>query len=103
MSEIDVVAMAAALADRDRLVAFAAMVLSCDRAVRAARMGYDDVGENGISYITATGVAKSTGMSVAAARQALRALQAIGLATSSTEGDAWRPDAAALAGLARPR
>jgi hypothetical protein len=28
------------------------MILSCDRAVRAARMGYDDVGENGISYIT---------------------------------------------------
>lgn len=66
-------------------------------------MGYDDAGENGISYITATGVAKSAGMSVAAAREALQALQAIGLATSDIEGNAWRPDTAALAGLARSR
>jgi hypothetical protein len=102
VSEIDVAGMAAALADRDQLVAFAAMILSCDRAVRTARMGYDDVGANGISYITATGVANSTGMSVATARQALHALEAVGLATSHTEGDAWRPDTATLAGLARP-
>jgi hypothetical protein len=102
MSEIDVVAVAAALADRNQLVAFAAMVLSCDRAVHAARMGYD-VGGGGISYITATGVANSTGMSVAAVTQALRGLEAAGLALSDTDGRAWRPDLATLAGLAPSR
>jgi hypothetical protein len=64
MTEIGMAVVAAALADRDQLVAFAAMVLSCDRAADAARMGYDR-GGGGISYITATGVANSTGMSVA--------------------------------------
>jgi hypothetical protein len=39
MPTIDGAAVAAALADRDQLVAFAAMVLSCDPAVAEARMG----------------------------------------------------------------
>src|SRR5664279_4922935 len=69
MPKIDGAAVAAALADRDQLVAFAAMVLSCDPAVAEARMGYDAHG-GGISYITATGAAKATGLPIATATRA---------------------------------
>jgi hypothetical protein len=92
-------AVVACLANRDQLVAFAAMVLTCDAAVREARMGYGFPG--GTSHATATGVAKDTGLSVTAARQALCALEGAGLATSNSQGDAWRPDTEALALLAR--
>lgn len=100
VSEIDVVGVVAALADRDHLdhlMAFAAMVLSCDRAVRAARMDYDGVGERYQLHHRDRG-REEHGMSVAAARQALEALE-VGLATSDADGDAWRADAATLAGL----
>ena len=93
--------MAAALADRDQLVAFAAMVLSCDPAVTAARMGYDTHG-GAISYLTATGAAKATGLPVATAARALLGLESAGLASSNSGGDAWRPDITALDTLARP-
>ena len=93
--------MAAALADRDQLVAFAAMVLSCDPAVTEARMGYD-THRGGISYITATGAAKATGLPVATAARALLGLESAGLASSNSGGDAWRPDITALDTLARP-
>jgi hypothetical protein len=101
MPKIDGAAVAAALADRDQLVAFAAMVLSCDPAVTAARMGYDTHG-GGISYITATGAAKATGMPIATATRALLALESAGLARCNSEGDAWRPDITALDTLALP-
>jgi hypothetical protein len=101
MPTIDIAAVAAALADRDQLVAFAAMVLACDPAVTEARMGYAAHG-GGISYITATGVAKATGMPVATAERALRGLEAAGLARCNSEGKAWRPDTAALDALALP-
>ena len=101
MPKIDGAAVAAALADRDQLVAFAAMVLSCDPAVTAARMGYDTHG-GAISYITATGAAKATGMPIATATRALLGLESAGLARCNSEGDAWRPDVTALDTLALP-
>ena len=101
MPKIDGAAVAAALADRDQLVAFAAMVLSCDPAVTAARMGHDRHG-GGISYITATGAAKATGMPIATATRALLGLESAGLARCNSEGDAWRPDITAPDTLALP-
>jgi hypothetical protein len=74
MPKIDGAAVAAALADRNQLVAFAAMVLSCDPAVTAARMGYHTHG-GAISYITAAGAAKATGMPIATATRALLGLE----------------------------
>ena len=79
--------MAAALADRDQLVAFAAMVLSCDPAVSEARMGHDAPG-GGISHITATGAAKATGMPIATATRALLGLESAGPARCNSEGNA---------------
>lgn len=93
--------MAAALADRDQLVAFAAMVLSCDPAVTEARMGYEAHGA-GISYITAIGVAKTTGMPIVTATRALRGLESAGLARCNSEGNAWGPDIPALDTLVLP-
>ena len=101
MPKIDAAAVAAALADRDQLVAFAAMVLSCDPAVFEARMGYAAHGA-GISYITASGAAKATGMPIATATRALLGLESAGLARCNSEGDAWRPDITALDTLALP-
>ncbi|HUD37068.1 MAG TPA: hypothetical protein VMR14_09235 [Streptosporangiaceae bacterium] len=75
----------------------AAMVLSCDQGVWAHEMGYPSGG--GISYITATGVARRTGLGVADAERALRRLQAAGLAVRQPDGMAWRPDAGGLAAL----
>jgi hypothetical protein len=92
---------APALADRDQLVAFAAMVLSCDPAVFEARMGYAAHGA-GISYITASGAAKATGMPIATATRALLGLESVGLARCNSEGDSWRPDITALDTLAPP-
>jgi hypothetical protein len=88
----------AVLADRACLVALAAMVLSCDQGVWEHQMGYPPGG--GISYITATGVARRTGLAVADAEGALRRLQAAGLAVCQPGGMAWRPDAGGLAALA---
>ena len=89
MPKIDGAAVAAALADRDQLVAFAAMVLSCDPAVSEARMGHDAPG-GGISHITATGAAKATGMpiAIATATRALLGLESAGLARGNSEGNA---------------
>jgi hypothetical protein len=101
MPKIDGAAVAAPLADRDQLVAFAAMVLSCDPMVTEARMGYDAHGA-GISYITATGAAKTTGMPIATATRALRGLESAGLARCNSEGNAWRPDITALDTSALP-
>jgi hypothetical protein len=83
------------LADRACLVAFAAMVLCCDRGVSEHEMGY--AAGNGVCFITATGVARRTGLPVADSERALRCLQAAGLAVCSTEGRSWRPDTDALA------
>ncbi len=57
------------LADRDCLVAFAAVVLCSDRGVEAHNMGYSC---GGVSHITAKGAAGRTGLSQAAAGRALR-------------------------------
>ena len=65
------------------------------------RMGYDARG-GGISYITATGAAKTTGMPIATAKRALRGLESAGLARCNSEGNAWRPDITALDALALP-
>jgi hypothetical protein len=88
------------LSDRACLVAFAAMVLSCDLAVYEHEMGYP-LG-SGVPFVTvtATGVARRTGLPVADAERALRRLQAAGLAVSDLEGRAWRPDTDALAASA---
>ncbi|MGB6162068.1 MAG: hypothetical protein WCF33_25430 [Pseudonocardiaceae bacterium] len=45
MPKIDGAVVAAVLADRGQLVAFAAMVLSCGPMVTEARMGYDAHGD----------------------------------------------------------
>jgi len=74
------------------------MVLSCDQGVWEHEMGYPRSG--GMSFITATGVARRTGLAVADAERALRRLQAAGLAVCRPEGPAWRPDADGLAALA---
>jgi hypothetical protein len=101
------VAMLSALADRNCLVAFATMVNSCNPGVRKNRRGYDDTaGAHSVSYITATGVANATGLSVQAADRALRTLEAVGLAVVSPrypgggDYDSWRTATDALAGFA---
>ncbi|HEY4994408.1 MAG TPA: hypothetical protein VII33_20245 [Nakamurella sp.] len=99
MPKIDGAGAAAALADRDQLVAFAAMVLSCDPAVSEARMGHDAPG-GGISHPTATGAAKATGMPIATATWAMLGLESAGPARCNSEGNAWRPDITALDTLA---
>lgn len=86
------------LSDRACLVAFAAMVLCCDREVSEHEMGYP--AGNGVCFITPTGVSRRTGLPVADSERALRRLQAAGLAVCSPEGRAWRPDNDALAALA---
>src|SRR5258708_36295055 len=87
------------LSDRACLVAFAAMVLSCDQGVWEHGMGYPPGG--GVSFITASGGARRTGLAAADAERALRRLQAAGLAMCRPEGRAWRAGgggAGALAG-----
>ena len=54
----------AVLADRDCLVAFAAVALSSDRGVQAHKMGYN---YGGIAHLTAKGAAGQTGLSKVAA------------------------------------
>lgn len=83
------------LADRDCLVAFAAVVLCSDRGVAAHTMGYD---YGGIAHLTAKGAAGRTGLSLAAAGRALRRLEAAGLIISNGDGDAWRASAGIFAG-----
>lgn len=60
------------LADRDCLVAFAAVVLCSDRGVQAHTMGY---AHGGIAHLTAKGASGRTGLSKAAAGRALRRLE----------------------------
>jgi len=74
------------------------MVLSCDQKVWEHEMGYPSGG--GVGFITATGVARRTGLPVADAERALRRLQAAGLAMCGPEGSSWRPDPDGLAALA---
>ncbi len=84
------------LADRDCLVAFAAVVLCSDRGVEAHKMGYD---HGGIAYLTAQGAAGQTGLSKAAAGRALRRLEEAGLIIAGGgDHDAWRTSAGILAG-----
>ncbi|HET9080866.1 MAG TPA: hypothetical protein VFO01_10190 [Trebonia sp.] len=91
MPEVD----SSVLADRDCLVAFAAVVLCADRGVQAHKMGYDS---GGIAYLTAKGAAGQTGLSKAAAGRALRRLEEAGLVISDGDGDAWRTSAGVFAG-----
>jgi hypothetical protein len=86
------------LADRDCLVAFAAMVLGCDNDVRDHEMGYSQ--GDGTAFITAHGVMKRTGLSRAAAEHALRRLESAGMAGSDGRGTGWRATAGTLASLA---
>jgi Plasmid pRiA4b ORF-3-like protein len=83
------------LADRDCLVAFAAVVLCSDRSVEAHKMGYD---YGGIAHLTAKGAAGRTGLSQAASGRALRRLEEAGLIISNGDGDAWRTCAGIFAG-----
>lgn len=84
------------LADRDCLVAFAAVVLCADRGVQAHTMGYD---HGGIAHLTAKGASGQTGLTKAAARRALRQLEKAGLiAADGGAHDAWRTSAGTLAG-----
>jgi DNA-binding transcriptional ArsR family regulator len=83
------------LADRDCLVAFAAVVLCSDRGVEAHTMGYD---YGGIAHLTAKGAAGRTGLSQAASGRALRRLEEAGLIISDGDGDAWRTSAGIFAG-----
>jgi hypothetical protein len=82
------------LADRDCLVAFAAVVLCSDRSVEAHKMGYD---HGGIAHLTAKGAAGRTGLSKAAAGQAPRRLEEAGLIIGNGDGDAWRTSAGIFA------
>lgn len=85
-----------ALADRDCLIAFAAVVLCSDRGVHAHEMGYD---HGGIAHITVKGVMGRTGLSRATAERVLRRLEAAGLTIAgSGNHDAWRTSADILAG-----
>jgi hypothetical protein len=86
------------LAERDCLVAFAAMVLSCDNDVRDHEMGYSH--GNGTSFITAHGVMRRTGLSHAAAERALLRLEPAAMAGSDGRGTGWRTSATTLASLA---
>src|ERR1017187_7531756 len=83
------------LADRDCLVAFAAVVLCSDRGVEAHKMGYN---YGGIAHLTAKGAAGRTGLSQAASGRALRRLEEAGLIISDGDGDAWRTCAGIFAG-----
>ena len=83
------------LADRDCLVAFAAVVLCSDRGVEDHKMGYD---YGGIAHLTAKGAAGRTGLSQAASGRALRRLEEAGLIISDGDGDAWRTCAGIFAG-----
>ena len=83
------------LADRDCLVAFAAVVLCSDRGVQAHTMGYE---YSGIAHLTAKGAAGRTGLSQAASGRALRRLKEAGLIISDGDGDAWRTSAGIFAG-----
>ena len=83
------------LADRDCLVAFAAVVLCSDRGVEAHKMGYD---YGGIAHLTAKGAAGRTGLSQAASGRALRRLGEAGLIISDGDGDAWRTGAGIFTG-----
>jgi hypothetical protein len=82
------------LADRDCLVAFAAVVLCSDRGVQAHKMGYD---YGGIAHLTAKGAAGQTGLSKAAAGRALRRLEEAGLIVSDGDVGAWRTSAGIFA------
>jgi DNA-binding transcriptional ArsR family regulator len=82
------------LADRDCLVAFAAVVLCSDRGVQAHKMGCD---YGGIAHLTAKGAAGQTGLSQAASARALRRLEEAGLIISDGDGDAWRTSAGIFA------
>lgn len=82
------------LADRDCLVAFAAVVLCSDRGVAAHKMGYD---HGGIAHLTAKGAVGRTGLSQAASGRALRRLEEAGLIISNGNGDAWRTSAGIFA------
>ena len=84
------------LADRDCLVAFAAVVLCSDRGVQAHTMVYD---HGGIAHLTAKGASGQTGLSKAAAGRALRRLEEAGLVIAGGgDHDAWRTSAGILAG-----
>jgi hypothetical protein len=86
-----------ALTDPDCLITFAAIVLSSDNAVRHHEMGYSTGG--GISYITAHGVMRRTGLSRAAAERALHRLQSAGMTETNTKGDGWRTNTNTLTTL----
>jgi hypothetical protein len=94
MPHDDLVADASVLADRDCLIAFAAMVLCCDNAVRDHEMGYS--GGAGTAYITAKGVMRRTGLNRAAAEHALHRLESAGIAVPDAQGSAWRTGTSAL-------
>jgi hypothetical protein len=85
------------LTERDCLIVFAAMALSCDNAVRDHETGYSRGG--GIAYITARGVMRRTGLSRAAAERALRCLESAGVAEPDGRGTGWRTSASTLAWL----
>jgi hypothetical protein len=83
------------LADRDCLVAFAAVALCSDRGVEAHKMGYD---YGGIAHLTAKGAAGRTGLSQAASGRALRQLEEVVLIIGKGDGDARRTSAGTFAG-----
>ena len=85
------------LADRDCLVAFAAVVLCADRGVQAHKMGYDS---GDVAYLTAKGASGQTGLNKAAVGRALRRLEEVGLIIADGGGahDAWRTGAGIIAG-----
>jgi hypothetical protein len=84
----------ALLADRECRIVLAAMITSCDRAVRAHTYGHDS---GGTSHLTARGAANATGLGDATAATAMRRLGAAGLALSLPDGGGWRLDEQALA------
>jgi hypothetical protein len=95
------------LADRDCLVAFAAVVLCSDRGVQAHTTVYD---HGGIAHLTAKGASGQTGLSKAAAGRALRRLEEAGLVIAGGgDHDDWRHDIVAekitpaLPGVVYPR
>jgi hypothetical protein len=83
------------LADRDRLVAFAAVGLCSDRGVEVHKMGHD---YGGITHLAAKGAAGQTGLSQAASGRALRRLEEADLFIGNGDGDSWLTSAGIFAG-----
>lgn len=98
MTESTPAAMLAALHDPEQLQVFAALIAATGPG---RQQSWPDAPNTiSVAYLTATGAAKRTGLSVPAAVRAFQALQQAGLALSSSENpqrNGWRLNTDAFA------